>query len=69
MLDPAPLVCGVAASITGQAWRWRGAAGEEADEGFRPDDLVDRLLLARGVAREELELHRRPTLRGFMPDP
>lgn len=33
------------------------------------DDIVTQLLLARGVAREELERHRSPTLRGFLPDP
>jgi single-stranded-DNA-specific exonuclease len=43
---------------------WHGG-----DAGFQPDALVDQLLLARGVARDELERHRRPTLRGFMPDP
>ena len=62
-------VCGVARSILGQPWRWRGGAADDGDPGFRPDDLVDQLLLARGVARAELERHRRPTLRGFMPDP
>ncbi|MGE5721463.1 MAG: single-stranded-DNA-specific exonuclease RecJ [Sphingomonadales bacterium] len=63
-------VCGVARSILGQPWRWRGAAGAEAgDDGFMPDDLVAQLLLARGVAREQLDLHRTPTIRGFMPDP
>ncbi|HEX4736333.1 MAG TPA: single-stranded-DNA-specific exonuclease RecJ [Allosphingosinicella sp.] len=62
-------VCGVSRSILGQPWRWRGTAGDGLDEGFRPDDLVDQLLMARGVAREELERHRQPTLRGFMPDP
>lgn len=60
-------VCGVARSILGQPWRWRGQAA--ADIGFEPDSLVDQLLLARGVARDELERHRAPTLRGFMPDP
>ncbi|MBX3560374.1 MAG: single-stranded-DNA-specific exonuclease RecJ [Sphingomonas sp.] len=60
-------VCGVERSILGQPWRWRGAATEDVD--FRPDDLIDQLLLARGVARDELERHRVPTLRGFMPDP
>ena len=34
-----------------------------------PDDLVAQLLLARGVARGELDRHRAPTIRGFMPDP
>ena len=33
------------------------------------DDLLAQLLLARGVAREDLERHRRPTLRDFLPDP
>ena len=62
-------VCGVARSILGQPWRWRGSAADAADADFQPDDLVDQLLLARGVVREELERHRKPTLRGFMPDP
>jgi single-stranded-DNA-specific exonuclease len=62
-------VCGVERSILGQPWRWRGGAADATDAGFQPDDLVDQLLLARGVAREELERHREPTIRGFMPDP
>lgn len=33
------------------------------------DDLVSQILLSRGVAPEELDRHRNPTLRGFMPDP
>jgi len=61
-------VCGVSASILGRPWRWRGAAGD-GDPDFRPDTLTDQLLLARGVARAELERNRRPTLRTFMPDP
>ncbi|MBV8686395.1 MAG: single-stranded-DNA-specific exonuclease RecJ [Alphaproteobacteria bacterium] len=68
MLTPAH-VCGVSHSILGQPWRWRGSAGDGVEAGFEPDDLVDQLLTARGVAREVLERHRRPTLRGFMPDP
>ncbi|WP_244552296.1 single-stranded-DNA-specific exonuclease RecJ [Allosphingosinicella indica] len=66
--DPPP-VCGVSQSILGQPWRWRALAGEGLDAGFRPDDLTDQLLLARGVARADLEQHRAPTIRGFMPDP
>ena len=69
MLDPDAHVCGVTRSILGQPWRWRGGETDAGDPGFRPDDLVDRLLLARGVARDELARHRRPTLRDFMPDP
>jgi single-stranded-DNA-specific exonuclease len=62
-------VCGVSRSILGQPWRWRGSAADGHDEAFRPDDLIDQLLMARGVAREGLESHRLPTLRAFMPDP
>ncbi len=71
LLDPpsSAFVCGVSRSILGQPWRWRGLAAEEADAGFVPDALVDRLLLARGVMRAELDRHRLPTIRGFMPDP
>jgi len=68
MLTPAH-VCGVSHSILGQPWRWRGAAADEFDAGFAPDGLVDQLLMARGVARDDLERHRAPTIRGFMPDP
>ncbi|MDP8994320.1 MAG: single-stranded-DNA-specific exonuclease RecJ, partial [Pseudomonadota bacterium] len=62
-------VCGVSRSILGQPWRWRGTAADGFDSGFVVDDLVDQLLLARGVARDDLERHRTPTIRGFMPDP
>ncbi|HET9640907.1 MAG TPA: single-stranded-DNA-specific exonuclease RecJ [Allosphingosinicella sp.] len=68
MLTPAH-VCGVSRSILGQPWRWRGSAADGHDEAFQPDDLIDQLLMARGVAREALASHRQPTLRGFMPDP
>jgi single-stranded-DNA-specific exonuclease len=68
MLTPAH-VCGVSRSILGQPWRWRGAAADGHDAAFQPDDLIDQLLMARGVAREALAAHRLPTLRGFMPDP
>src|SRR3546814_18492229 len=40
-----------------------------AGEGLAPDDLVTQLLLARGVARDDIDRQRAPTLRGFMPDP
>jgi single-stranded-DNA-specific exonuclease len=69
MLNPEAHVCGVTRSILGQPWRWRGMAADAGDPGFQPDDLVDQLLLARGVTREALARHRRPTLRDFMPDP
>ncbi|RHW18970.1 single-stranded-DNA-specific exonuclease RecJ [Sphingomonas gilva] len=60
------LALDIAQSISGQPWRWRGLAG---DPDLRPDDLVTRLLLARGCVREEVEAHRQPTIRHFMPDP
>jgi single-stranded-DNA-specific exonuclease len=40
-----------------------------SDAAFVPDDLVSQLLMARGVVREEIERHRTPTIRDFMPDP
>jgi single-stranded-DNA-specific exonuclease len=69
MLMTSSLVCGVQRSILGQSWRWRGTAAGATDEGFQPDDLITQLLLARGVVREDMERHRTPTIRGFMPDP
>ncbi|UZK69687.1 single-stranded-DNA-specific exonuclease RecJ [Sphingomonas sp. S1-29] len=62
-------VCNVTASILGQPWRWRGLASDTLGGGFVPDDLVTGLLLSRGCPREALELHRNPSIRGFMPDP
>lgn len=58
-------VLNVRRSILGQPWHWRGLAAE----GLAPDDLVTQLLLARGCPREELDAHRTPSIRGFMPDP
>ena len=52
-------------SVTGQPWRWR----READPTLAMDELVDELLLARGVAREDLARHRDPRIRDFLPDP
>jgi single-stranded-DNA-specific exonuclease len=58
-------VLNVQRSILGQPWRWRGLAAE----GLAPDDLVTQLLIARGCAREDLDAHRAPSIRAFMPDP
>ncbi|ANY20589.1 Single-stranded-DNA-specific exonuclease RecJ [Tsuneonella dongtanensis] len=33
------------------------------------DDVVTQLLLSRGVERDDLDRHRAPTLRAFLPDP
>ena len=56
-------------SILGQPWRWRALAADARDPDFLPDDLVTQLLMARGCPREDLEAHRAPSIRGFMPDP
>ena len=69
MLMASTLVCGVERSLSGQSWRWRHTSADATDEGFKPDDLIDQILLARGVTRDELARHRTPTIRGFMPDP
>jgi single-stranded-DNA-specific exonuclease len=61
-------VTAITSSISGLAWRWRGGNMElQGEAGL--DSLVDQLLLARGVARDDLERQRRPTLRAFLPDP
>jgi single-stranded-DNA-specific exonuclease len=56
---------GVERSLSGQPWRWR----RPQDEELTGDALVDELLLARGVLREDLARHRKPTIRDFLPDP
>ncbi len=62
-------VLGIESSLTDQNWRWRGGSTDTRDPGFAPDDLVSQLLISRGVPRNDLERHRDPTIRGFMPDP
>ena len=52
-------------SVTGQPWRWR----RPAEPSLGMDELVDELLLARGVPREDLARHREPKIRDFLPDP
>ncbi len=63
------LVLNIERSILGQPWHWRGLAADARDPGFAPDDLITQLLLTRGCTREDLDAHRTPTIRGFMPDP
>jgi single-stranded-DNA-specific exonuclease len=58
-------VLNVERSVTGQPWRWR----RESDPSLGMDALVDDLLLARGVPREDLARHREPKIRDFLPDP
>ena len=47
-----------------------GSPGGEVSGGATLDhDLVTQLLLARGVADDDVERHRNPSLRAFLPDP
>lgn len=71
-------VLGVAHSITGKAWVWRGrnmaldAPDTDLDEAYGHGldrSILDQLLLTRGVAEDDLARHARPTLREFLPDP
>jgi single-stranded-DNA-specific exonuclease len=65
-----PAVLGVERSLTGKAWRWRGGNMELAEDASGlEDDIVTQMLLARGVARDDLARHRSPNLRSFLPDP
>ena len=57
----------VAQSVTGQPWRWRRPPDDGDGDGL--DTLVDQLLLARGVGRDDLPRHRDPRIRNFLPDP
>jgi single-stranded-DNA-specific exonuclease len=52
-------------SVTGQPWRWR----RPPDESQGLEALVDELLLARGVTRDDLARNRDPKIRDFLPDP
>jgi len=67
-------VTAITRSLSGLAWRWRGgnmdmSTGGVGSTAGQLDSLVDQLLMARGVERHDLERHRRPTLRDFLPDP
>jgi len=61
---------GVDCSLGGRAWRWRGGNMDmAAGAAGLQDDIISQLLLARGVAREDIGRHSNPTLREFLPDP
>ena len=66
---------GIDRSLSGRAWRWRGGnmdlgAGNEAGGPVGLEvDLVTQILLSRGVPQDDLERHRNPSLRAFLPDP
>ncbi len=69
-METCPSVLGVAQSLSGRRWRWRGGTIASLDSaGAMADDIATQLILARGVERGEVARHRAPTLRGFLPDP
>ncbi|MGB7407096.1 MAG: single-stranded-DNA-specific exonuclease RecJ [Pontixanthobacter sp.] len=63
-------VFGVTHSLSGKAWHWRGGNMDIRSDGMGLNgDIVRQLLLSRGVSQDDLERHRSPTLRAFLPDP
>ena len=63
-------ILGLERSLTGRAWCWRGGNMDLSTSPASLDhDLVTQLLLARGVAPDDVERHRNPSLRAFLPDP
>ncbi|WP_374284672.1 single-stranded-DNA-specific exonuclease RecJ [Novosphingobium sp.] len=71
MASSSASILGVARSLSGKTWRWRGGNMELGGAGAASleHDLVTQLLLARGVPRDDIERHRNPSLRAFLPDP
>jgi single-stranded-DNA-specific exonuclease len=70
MAIPTASVLGLDRSLSGRIWRWRGGNMNLAGGNASLDhDLVAQLLLSRGVAPDDLERHRAPSLREFLPDP
>ena len=63
-------VLGIERSLSQKTWRWLGGNMDLGTGAIDAGpDLVTQLLLARGVAEDDLERHRVPTLRSFLPDP
>lgn len=57
-------------SINGKTWKWRGAnmALDDDPQGLE-HSILEQLLLTRGVNRDDLSRHAKPTMRDFLPDP
>jgi single-stranded-DNA-specific exonuclease len=65
-------VLGVAASLTGRAWRLRAAEdriGMALAQRLGVPDIVGRILAARGVGVDDAADFLAPTLRALLPDP
>ncbi|MFT4028230.1 MAG: single-stranded-DNA-specific exonuclease RecJ [Novosphingobium sp.] len=69
MTSYAPSVFGIDKSLSGKAWRWRRGNMDLGEGTGLETNLIDQLLLARGVPADDLERHRTPSLREFLPDP
>lgn len=65
----APAVFGVTKSLAGRKWRWRSGNMELGGANTLDHDIVTQILLARGVEPDDVERHREPTLRAFLPNP
>ncbi|MCC6925815.1 single-stranded-DNA-specific exonuclease RecJ [Novosphingobium sp.] len=62
-------ILGLDRSLSGRTWRWRGGNMDLGNGSSLDHDVVTQLLLSRGVAPDDVERHRNPTLRSFLPDP
>ena len=69
MTATSPSILGLDRSISGRTWRWRGGNMDMGSGASLDHDLVTQLLLSRGVAADDVERHRSPSLRAFLPDP
>lgn len=69
MASIVPSALGISRSLSGKAWTWRGGNMDLGNARAGLDDIVTQLLLARGVPPHEVERHRSPSLRAFLPDP
>ncbi len=70
MSTAAPSILGLGRSLAGKTWQWRGGNMDLATgETSLDHDLITQLLLARGVPPHDVERHRTPSLRAFLPDP
>ncbi len=63
-------VFGVAASVLGQPWQWRGGVAPGGDlDGRGADELLHHLFRARGASPADFDRLKTPTLRDWLPDP
>ena len=70
MSTTANSILGLGRSLAGKTWQWRGGNMDLATGATSLDhDLVTQLLLARGIPPHDVERHRTPSLRAFLPDP